>query len=87
MIYSGDNDAICATLGTQQFMWDLGHSAPISSLFLVFLVPGYDAQKNKMWNSWKVETAWLFKFSTARWMGKWQVMLQSSMYPKAPSPS
>jgi len=24
MIYSGDDDAICATLGTQQFVWDLG---------------------------------------------------------------
>ena len=24
MIYSGDDDAICATLGSQQFVWDLG---------------------------------------------------------------
>ena len=24
LIYSGDDDAVCATLGTQQFIWDLG---------------------------------------------------------------
>ena len=24
MIYSGDDDSVCATLGTQQFIWDLG---------------------------------------------------------------
>ena len=26
LIYSGDDDAVCATLGTQQFIWDLGLS-------------------------------------------------------------
>ena len=24
MIYSGDDDSVCATMGTQQFIWDLG---------------------------------------------------------------
>ena len=24
MIYSGDDDSVCATLGTQQFIWDMG---------------------------------------------------------------
>ncbi|CAE7821408.1 Serine carboxypeptidase-like 39 [Symbiodinium microadriaticum] len=26
MIYSGDDDAVCATLGSQQFVWDLGYA-------------------------------------------------------------
>lgn len=26
LVYSGDNDAICATLGTQQWIWDLGYA-------------------------------------------------------------
>ena len=27
MIYSGDDDSVCATLGSQQFVWDLGQCA------------------------------------------------------------
>ena len=30
MIYSGDDDAVCATLGSQQFVWDLGCFASYS---------------------------------------------------------
>ena len=29
LVYSGDDDAVCATLGTQQWVWDLGQ--PVSS--------------------------------------------------------
>ena len=27
MVYSGDDDSICATLGTQQWVWDMGFTA------------------------------------------------------------
>ncbi|CAE8637434.1 unnamed protein product, partial [Polarella glacialis] len=27
MIYSGDDDSVCATMGTQQFVWGLGYSS------------------------------------------------------------
>ena len=30
MIYSGDDDAVCATLGSQQFVWDLGGLATLN---------------------------------------------------------
>jgi carboxypeptidase C (cathepsin A) len=26
MIFSGDDDSICATMGTQQFIWNLGYA-------------------------------------------------------------
>merc|ERR1712080_662732 len=26
MVYSGDNDAICATYGSQQWIWDMGYN-------------------------------------------------------------
>ncbi|CAE7237060.1 SCPL22 [Symbiodinium pilosum] len=38
MVYSGDDDAVCATLGSQQFVWDLG----------------YEPIVNKSWVPWKV---------------------------------
>lgn len=38
MIYSGDDDSVCATLGSQQFVWDLG----------------YGAKPGKAWQAWKV---------------------------------
>jgi carboxypeptidase C (cathepsin A) len=38
MIYSGDDDSVCATLGSQQFVWDLG----------------YGAKPGKAWKAWKV---------------------------------
>ena len=40
MIYSGDDDSVCATLGTQQFIWDLGLKA----------APG-----SKSWDPWLTE--------------------------------
>lgn len=39
MIISGDDDSVCATLGTQQFVWDLG----------------YAPKKNMNWQPWKVD--------------------------------
>jgi len=39
MIVSGDDDAVCATLGTQQWIWDMG----------------YSAKADKDWQIWKVE--------------------------------
>lgn len=39
MIYSGDDDSICATLGSQQFVWGLG----------------YEARKGRSWSPWKVD--------------------------------
>jgi carboxypeptidase C (cathepsin A) len=39
LILSGDDDAICATLGTQQFIWDLG----------------YPPKDGKNWQPWKVK--------------------------------
>jgi carboxypeptidase C (cathepsin A) len=38
MIVSGDDDSICATLGTQQWIWDLG----------------YSPKAGKTWSPWKV---------------------------------
>ncbi|CAE7197072.1 SCPL26 [Symbiodinium natans] len=38
MIYSGDDDAVCATLGSQQFVWDLG----------------YEPVEGKSWVPWTV---------------------------------
>jgi carboxypeptidase C (cathepsin A) len=38
LILSGDDDTICATLGTQQFIWDLG----------------YPSKDGKTWAPWKV---------------------------------
>jgi len=40
MIYSGDDDSVCATLGSQQFVWELG----------------YPAQEGKEWRPWKVNS-------------------------------
>merc|ERR1712046_62368 len=39
MILSGDDDTICATLGSQQFVWSLG----------------YDAKAGKSWAAWKLD--------------------------------
>jgi carboxypeptidase C (cathepsin A) len=38
LIYSGDDDSVCATLGTQQFIWDLG----------------LDPDPDFSWRPWKV---------------------------------
>ena len=35
MIFSGDDDSICSTLGSQQFVWDLGSSARVVVLLVV----------------------------------------------------
>ena len=35
MIFSGDDDSICATLGSQQFVWDLGSSTRLALLLVV----------------------------------------------------
>lgn len=40
MIYSGDDDSICATLGTQQFVWDLGYKPKEESNWLPWKVDG-----------------------------------------------
>jgi len=39
MIYSGDDDSVCATLGSQQFVWNLG----------------YPTQQDQKWAPWKVD--------------------------------
>eukprot|EP00435_Cladocopium_sp_Y103_P051671 s423_g16.t1 len=39
MIFSGDDDSICATLGSQQFVWELG----------------YETTEDKNWAPWKVD--------------------------------
>lgn len=36
MIFSGDDDSICATLGTQQFIWDLGCSPCVGAVQNIF---------------------------------------------------
>ncbi len=38
MVYSGDNDAVCATVGTQRWIYDLGY--PIDSLWKTWSVDG-----------------------------------------------
>ena len=38
MVYSGDNDAVCATVGTQRWIYDLGY--PVSSLWKTWSVDG-----------------------------------------------
>jgi carboxypeptidase C (cathepsin A) len=37
LIFSGDDDSVCATLGTQQFLWDLG--LPIVSDWAPWTLP------------------------------------------------
>jgi hypothetical protein len=37
MIFSGDDDSICATLGSQQFIWDLGSSTARLAVLVVGL--------------------------------------------------
>merc|ERR1711879_801825 len=33
MIYSGDDDIVCATMGSQQFVWDLGLLPPVANIW------------------------------------------------------
>ncbi len=38
MVYSGDDDAVCATVGTQRWIWNLGY--PVDSLWKTWSVDG-----------------------------------------------
>lgn len=40
LVYSGDDDAVCGTIGTQEWIWDLGY-APVS--------------KDETWKTWSFE--------------------------------
>jgi len=53
LVYSGDDDAVCATLGTQQWIWDLGYkvSSPWAPWTMEGQVDGFHAafsQDNKV---------------------------------------
>ena len=50
MIYSGDDDSVCATLGTQQFIWDMG-----------WTLAGGDADS---WQPWKTNGGQVAGFRT-----------------------
>jgi carboxypeptidase C (cathepsin A) len=53
LVYSGDDDSVCGTIGTQGWIWDLGYT--------------YD--KKDYWTTWKTEgqtSGYLTKFNNAR---------------------
>jgi len=39
MVYSGDDDSVCGTIGTQKWLWDLG----------------FPIKKNEYWNVWEID--------------------------------
>jgi len=43
MIVSGDDDTVCATLGTQQFIWDMGYNAKSTENWKPWMVDGQTA--------------------------------------------
>merc|ERR1712216_429026 len=45
LIYSGDNDAICSTIGTQEWIWDLGY--PVLSPWKQWIMDDGGVQKRQ----------------------------------------
>jgi len=39
LVYSGDDDSVCGTIGTQKWLWDLG----------------FPVKKNEYWNVWEID--------------------------------
>ena len=39
LVYSGDDDSVCGTVGTQKWIWDLG----------------FKVKTNKYWNVWEID--------------------------------
>lgn len=51
LVYSGDDDSVCGTIGTQKWVWNLG----------------FDVKANKYWNVWEIDeqtAGYLTQFNT-----------------------
>lgn len=53
LVYSGDDDAICATIGTQEWIWNLGYT-PASNIWSVYTVDQQTAGYLTKWQNTKL---------------------------------
>lgn len=53
LVYSGDDDGVCATIGTQEWIWDLGYSVA-GKAWQVYTVEGQTAGYQTMWKNTKL---------------------------------
>lgn len=70
LVYSGDDDSVCATIGTQSWIWDMGYEVSNFPrlVFLIYLTVDYFGYQvdGKMWDTYTVND------QTAGYVTKWK---------------
>lgn len=57
LVFSGDDDDVCATVGTQSWIWDLGYTAAKSQTWQQYIVNGQTAGYLTQWEGTKLAFA------------------------------